>query len=247
MLHTKPEPADDTGDRERPVRPRDAASLVLVDRTADEPVVLMGRRPRTSAFTPGAFVFPGGKVDRTDAEIRSEFRLEADTERLLASCAGGSIRRARALAHAAIRETFEETGLMLARPGAVRGSGRGTWRRFEHLGMAPDPGGLRFFARAITPTASPMRFHARFFLADAARVAGEVRETGELLDLAWFPLREAFDLPIIDVTQIVLKEVARWVEPPGDGLSRQPETVAFVSYRCLMPVVRHQSAGSVRG
>ena len=129
---------------------------------------------------------------------------------------------------------------MLARPGAMRVPGRGTWRRFEHLGMAPDPGGLRFFARAITPTASPMRFHARFFMADAARVAGEVRDTGELRDLAWFPIREALELPIIDVTEIVLKQVARWLEPPGDGLSRQPATVAFVSYRRLAPRVRHQ-------
>jgi 8-oxo-dGTP pyrophosphatase MutT (NUDIX family) len=240
MLPTKPEPGDQPGDRERPVRPRDAASLVLVDKTADEPVVLMGRRPRSSAFTPDAFVFPGGKVDRTDSEIRSPFALGAETERLLASCAGGSVRRARALAHAAIRETFEETGLMLARPGAMRASESGTWRHFVRLGMAPDPGGLRFFARAITPTASPMRFHARFFMADAASVAGEIRETGELLDLAWFPIREALELQIIDVTEIVLKQVAKRLGPPGDGLSRQPTTVAFVSYRCLVPMVRHR-------
>jgi 8-oxo-dGTP pyrophosphatase MutT (NUDIX family) len=203
----------------------------------------MGRRPPGSAFIPDAFVFPGGKVDRTDWEIRSPFRLRADTERLLVSGTRGSVRRARALAHAAIRETFEETGLMVARAGQIRAPERGAWRRFERMGMAPDPGRLRFFARAITPTASPTRFHARFFMADAGQLAGELRGSGELLDLEWFPLREALELPIIDVTAIVLKEVARWTGSQCDGLDRQPPSLVFVSYRRETPILRTQPAG----
>ena len=74
------------------------------------------------------------------------------------------------VAVAAVRETYEETGLLLGRLIAGR--------------LEPALSGLDHIVRAITPTDSPIRFHARFFLADIASASGTLRGNGELLDLA---------------------------------------------------------------
>lgn len=165
--------------KKKPVKPREAASLVLIRRAASGPEVLMGRRPPRSSFAPDVFVFPGGSLQAEDA---------ADPAPLSAECArlaARSRRRAGALARTALRETAEETGLTLA----------------------PERAGLRLIARAITPTNSPIRFHARFFHADADVAEGELGGDGELADLAFRPLPEALALPIMDVTEAVLTAV----------------------------------------
>lgn len=163
------------------VRPRHAASLVLLRQTRKGPQVLMGRRPVKSRFAPDVFVFPGGKLDAGDFDQPVRRPLaEACVRRTAAPP-----RLAAALASAALRETAEETGLVLP----------------------ADHGALTAIARAITPTESPVRFHARFFQADAEQAQGEARETEELTDLAWRPLEEALRLPVFDVTEEVLKAV----------------------------------------
>lgn len=222
-------------------RPRDAASLLLLKPGADETAILMGRRPPASSFIPDAFVFPGGKVDPQDREIPCPFPLEAETLRGLRSGASITDRGARALANAAIRETYEETGLLLARPADFCAPGPGTWRDFERKGLGPDHTALRMIGRAITPSASPVRYHARFFVASAADVRGSMAPTEELLDLAWYPVTEALGLPIIDVTRLLLEEVAR-LGPPGDEPSRcvRPTRRVFVYYRCENPAVQYQ-------
>ncbi len=163
----------------RPVRPKHAASLVLLRREAAGTTVLMGRRPAKSRFAPDVFVFPGGKVDAADFDQPAASPLAEDCVRRTAAPA----RLAAALATAAIRETAEETGLIL--PAA-----------HSALSVA---------ARAITPTNSPVRFHARFFVADADLAVGEATETPELSDLAWRPLDEALKLPLFDITEAVLR------------------------------------------
>lgn len=214
----------------RPVRPKDAASLVLVRPTDAGPAFLMGRRPPSSPFIPDAFVFPGGGVDAVDARVRSPFRLAPDTEAALARAPGSTRRSVRALALAAIRETFEETGLLLARDAPFEGPDAGTWETFRALGKAPDPSPLRFLARAITPTASPTRYHARFFAAPAAAASGTLRSTDELLDLAWYSYEAALTLPLIDVTRAVL-DAAHELAPGADGALAQPRATRFVRYR----------------
>ena len=94
-------------------RPRDAATLVLVDMASGVPKVLMGRRRAGQVFMPSKVVFPGGRVDEADKLVRSGDALApSETEKLLLEMKGHpSEVRARAMALAAVRETFEETGI----------------------------------------------------------------------------------------------------------------------------------------
>ncbi|KAB7740200.1 NUDIX domain-containing protein [Parvibaculum sedimenti] len=208
--------------RPRSIRPRDAASLVLVDDQGDEPRILMGRRHARMAFVPDAFVFPGGKLDPDDFIARPATELPA---------AVNFGPKARALAMAAIRETFEETGLLLAAPGEVGAEAAQSWAHFRECGIAPRLDALSALARAITPVGSPIRFHARFFTASASALEGTLAGSGELEDLDWYPLSEALKLPIIDVTEFVLHEVA---QRRNGGTDRVP----LYSYRNGQPLRR---------
>jgi 8-oxo-dGTP pyrophosphatase MutT (NUDIX family) len=209
----------------RPVKPRDAASLVLLRSTGDGPEILMGRRHSRHAFIPDAFVFPGGKLDAADMPIASDV-----------SKGTGTPAKSAALEAAAIRETFEETGLLLARPGTLTASAPGTWQTFKERGVIPDTRPLSLLARAITPTESPIRFHARFYVASDVKLEGTLEGSGELLDLDWYPLKTARTLPVIDVTEFVLKEVG---ERTGKGSMVGP--VAFWRYRRGAPILSYET------
>jgi 8-oxo-dGTP pyrophosphatase MutT (NUDIX family) len=202
-------------DRERggshaAVEPNDAATLIIVDRSADVPKVLMGRRHERQVFLPGKFVFPGGSVDSTDREMTAAKPLRADIERrLLSSASLASKRDAMALALAAIRETFEETGLVIG--DKVKGQGvvpPGPWSEFVRCGYYPDPSALRFIARAITPPGFVRRFDARFFCVDAAAIAyrreNVIHADAELVELKWLPISDALRLDLPVVTELVL-------------------------------------------
>jgi 8-oxo-dGTP pyrophosphatase MutT (NUDIX family) len=94
------------------VRPKDAATLILVDRDGRVPKVLLGKRHHGHKFMPGKFVFPGGRVDPADRHMPVARPLDPSTEaHLMKRLQRPSAARARAFALAAIRETFEETGL----------------------------------------------------------------------------------------------------------------------------------------
>jgi 8-oxo-dGTP pyrophosphatase MutT (NUDIX family) len=205
------------------VRPRDAASLVLVDDAGAEPRVLMGRRHSRMKFIPDAFVFPGGKLDPDD--------MKAQPATPLAASDFGS--KAQGLAMAAVRETFEETGLLLAAPGNVGNEAGAAWSHFRSEGLAPRLDALNCLARAITPASSPIRFHARFFVASADALRGTLAGSGELEDLGWYPISQALQMAIIDVTEFVLREVqAR--HAGGKSRTRIP----LFCYRNNMAVIR---------
>ena len=189
-----------------PLRPvRDAATVVVLRNRGEGTEVLMGQRGAQAAFMPSKFVFPGGAVDPGDAGIP----LSAP---LAPACATRLGVQADALAAAAIRELWEETGLALGRPGAWPGSVPADWTGFAARGLCPDPQGLRYIFRAITPPGRPRRFDARFFLVDADRIQGSTDDFSaaceELSHLQWIPLAQTrrFDLPFI--TEVVLAEVA---------------------------------------
>ena len=186
----------------RPVRPRDAASLILLRREEREHRVLVGRRPPKARFLPGYYVFPGGSVEPSDSRARPASPLATDMVELMA--VGGKTLRAHSLAMAAVRETFEETGLLVAEPGDVGPLPSPTWSTIRAHGVAPSLHRLSYVGRAITPVPSPIRFHARFFVADAQYTTGTLGGDSELEDLHWCPVNELARLPTIDVQSFML-------------------------------------------
>ena len=135
------------------VRPRDAATMIIIDRAASTPKVLLGRRHAGHKFMPDKFVFPGGRVEPLDRRMASASPIEPRVEaRLMAAMARPSAAKARGLMLAAIRETFEETGILLgAKTRAPLRSPGGAWDAFVQEGVAPDLAAVHFIARAITP------------------------------------------------------------------------------------------------
>jgi len=172
-------------------RPRDAATLILVDRSGAVPKVLVGKRHDKVAFMPGKFVFPGGRVDKSDNRVPVAAPISKELERnLLKGSPKISPARARSLANAAIREACEETGLCLGRKsGGATPKLQGAWKPFADAGLLPDPSGLYLIARAITPPGRVRRFDTRFFTADASaithRVEGVIHPDAELVELVW--------------------------------------------------------------
>ncbi len=202
--------APHTGGRQRP---KDAATLILTRGTSGSTEVLMGRRAPGHVFMASKWVFPGGRIERADFTAASATDLPHDDSARLAR--EGNARRARALALTAVRETFEETGLMLAEPASVA-SVAGPWREFRAVGALPDLAALSYVARAITPPGRTRRFDARFFMADAKALLHPepTAGSGELDEIAWMPLAEARALDLPAITRFVLGEVAeRLVRP----------------------------------
>jgi 8-oxo-dGTP pyrophosphatase MutT (NUDIX family) len=194
--------ADCKGPSRHPPRPRDAASLILLRLEDREQRVLVGRRPAQARFLPGRYVFPGGALEPGDSRARPASELPAGMAELMA--VGGRVSRARSLAMAAVRETFEETGLLLAAAGDVGPERSSSWSAMRAHGVAPALGRLSYVGRAITPVVSSIRFHARFFVADARYATGELGGDSELEDLHWCPVNELEGLPTIEVQSFML-------------------------------------------
>ena len=189
------------------MRPKDAATLILVKRES-EPRVLMGQRHSGLAFMAGKYVFPGGRVDPADQRIAATSELRPEVQEKL--CVGATPARARGLAMAAIRETFEETGVIVGvRAEKCPRTRSSAWAKYFAHGIMPQLDALDFIARAITPPNRPRRFDARFFMADASAIAHEIEDASneELLKPCWLTLAEAraFDLP--SITRRILEEV----------------------------------------
>jgi 8-oxo-dGTP pyrophosphatase MutT (NUDIX family) len=201
---------------------RDAATVIVVRNRTTRPAILMGQRGQSAAFMPMKFVFPGGAVDEADAHVPLHGPLPALCADRLAR---DSPRPPQALATAAIRELWEETGQILGQPAPWPDPPPG-WTGFAATGHRPDASALQFVFRAVTPPGRSRRFDARFFLADAARLATDPddfsRAADELSLLQWVPLDQArsFDLPFI--TQIVLAELAARLHDPDP-----PESVPY--------------------
>ena len=110
---------------------------------------------------------------------------------------------------AAVRETFEETGLFLGAPGDVGETHNESWNQVRALGLAPDLAKLEYVGHAITPASKAFRFNARFFYAWESDMSGELGGSGELADLAFLDIEKALELPLVDVTQFMLEEIIR--------------------------------------
>ncbi len=189
---------------------RDAASVLLIRKDGDGPQVLMGQRGANAAFMPDKFVFPGGALDPGDATIPLASPLNAACAARLALGHPSP----QALAAAAIRELWEETGLALGRPGPWPDAPP-DWQGFAARGLVPDAQGLRFIFRAITPPGRPRRFDARFFVAEASDVTGDLDDFSsaceELSHLHWVPMAEARRLNLPFITEVVLAEAEAFI------------------------------------
>jgi 8-oxo-dGTP pyrophosphatase MutT (NUDIX family) len=193
--------------------PRDAATLMLIDRTGPAPTVLMGRRHANHKFMPGKFVFPGGRIEAADQAMGAASELAAAAaDKVALRPRDAQVPPPRAFPLAAIRETFEETGLMLGVKGKAPAiAPNSEWEAFADAGVLPDLANIHFIARAITPPRRPKRFDTRFFTADAQMVAhkvnGVVGPDSELVELVWIPIKDAKTLDLPTITATILEEL----------------------------------------
>jgi len=195
------------------LRPRDAATLILIDNSGSIPKVLLGKRHHGHKFLPGKYVFPGGGLEPADQRMATARPLDRHAEeRLMRAVKRPSPVKARALALAAIRETYEETGLLLGSPASsTPETPPGPWAAFGQARILPDLSAIHFVARAITPPRRPKRFDTRFFTADAGAIAhridGMIGPDAELVELVWMPIAQARHLDLPAITAVVLEEL----------------------------------------
>ena len=178
------------------VRARDAASLLLLRGKGKDLELLAGRRPQTVRFMPGVWVFPGGAVDNVDSRPwPGELRAETLTPRL------------QRCARAALRETWEEVGVLVGRKGAAPAAGEtAPERAYADRGAVADFALLTYIGRAITPSTVFRRFNTRFFVAEAEHVIGEPMTSDELEDVGWHPIGRVPLSPFRDVSQFMLAQ-----------------------------------------
>lgn len=203
----------------RSPRPKDAATLILVRRDQEFPRVLVGRRSGRHDFMPDKFVFPGGRVEPFDGRVPvvselnelEEIKLRFMTRRL-----------PRSFALTAIRETFEETGLIVGQNGSLNCEIGSSWEEYFAQGAVPCLSHFKFIGRAITPPYRPKRFDARFFLAIAEDTLIDDRpavDGAELLELQWPTIDEAMQLNLPSVTRFMLEEIKNRLASPHEFIN----------------------------
>ncbi len=201
------------------LRPKDAASIILIDRAGPEIRFLVGKRARAHTFMPNFYVFPGGRRDRADSRVGVARPLkETVTERLMARTDRAmTAARAQALAVAAVRETSEEAGLMIAGNGKV--GLHSNWSGFSERGLAPDLSSLRYVARAITPPRQSRRFDTRFFACFLDEIGADpkdVSDSEELQDLTWIGFDDIDRMQLPRITRTIIGDLQ-------DALGAQPD------------------------
>jgi 8-oxo-dGTP pyrophosphatase MutT (NUDIX family) len=202
-------------------RPRDAATLIIVDDSAGQPKVLMGKRHHGHKFMPGKFVFPGGRVEPQDYLAARDISLPGPvTVKLLRALNGvPHPGRAGALVHAALRETREETGVVLSL-GAASDS--------------PDGAPLSFIARAITPPGRPRRFDTRFFALPASSITARLEIVdGEFSAIHWLSLAEARDSDLPLITRVIIDELEERLKTGALADQTRPAPFFFKKGACF--------------
>jgi 8-oxo-dGTP pyrophosphatase MutT (NUDIX family) len=208
-----------------PATPRPAATVLLV-REQDPWELLLVHRPGGADFAPGAYVFPGGAVHEEDRAWRDE------------------------IAGAAVRETFEETGILMARNRgrfasnvecaelrATIANGASFAAAMQAAGLEPALDELVIFARWVTPAQLRRRFDTRFFLAHIPDGQTIHPQEGEVTDWRWVSPRSALDteeITLVYATRAVLESVAD--EPDAESLfarARALRDIAIVEPRVV--------------
>jgi len=194
-----------TSEKRHPPRtPRDAASLILMDRSGKVPRALLGKRGKGHAFMPDLYVFPGGRRDPGDNKtpLAQPLREDVLDKLLVRTKSRFQTYAARGLAVAAAREMQEEAHLSLTPP------------EFTGL-LRPDVSKFRFLARAITPPGQSRRFDTRFFACFCDELGLEpstVRDSDELHDLTWLPINAHESHPLPRITRVILSDLVQALE-----------------------------------
>jgi len=201
------------------IRPRDAATLLLLDRTQSQIRLLMGRRSSRHVFMPGKFVFPGGRTDPADSRIPVATSLHPlEEKKLVGAARRTTAARARAIALSAIRETYEEAGILIGRKASFSTT-KSDWQGFVEHGVTPSLAEMRYVARFVTPPGNVRRYDTRFLAVWREDVALELPEGGptdELEELCWVSLPDALALEIPRPTRVVLTDLSeRLKHDPG--------------------------------
>lgn len=209
---------------DRAARPKIASTIVLYSGTKDNPHILMGQRASRHDFMPSVYVFPGGRVDRSDSYMPYAGELSPRTETILETAY--SPRRARAVVLTALRETYEETGLML---GSAETTNRNpkdpSWQAFVDRGLLPDLSGIEVFGRAITPPHRHKRFDTWFFLRHVSEdMMTATSDSRELLNVDWFTFDQIGELKMHRATLMMLQVLKHFLAydtpPPSVFFSR---------------------------
>ncbi len=184
---------------------------------------------------PGAYVFPGGRVDPAD-------RVPSGFPEALAPAPHGADGRTRerlaVFVRTALRECLEETGLLVAAAGEVTngcrlapapaGPEEPAWRTYRRARARPAFGALLLVGRAITPVSSPIRYHTRFFMAlspdGAPPATAPSGPDAELQDLLWVSAAEVEGLPVPEANRLVLREALARAE--GHRRARRTQSEA---------------------
>ena len=189
-------------DKTRSPRPRDAASIMVLDRSQGSVRVLMGRRNKAHVFMPDLHVFPGGRRDATDHRLPWCGDVHPTVLDCLHAAYGqrATESRLRAIVLAALRELHEEASIAIG----TKDGGN------TLLPFLPDLTNLRYMARAITPPGHPRRFDTHFFAVFTDEVGVEptdIRDSRELEDLKWIDVNDVSAVNMPDITEIILGDL----------------------------------------
>ena len=250
--------ADLAAGRIVPAAPRDAATVMLLRPAAGGVEVLMLRRVAAMKFAPGAYVFPGGSVD--PADYGAEVGWHGPDPAEFGARLGATAEMARALVCAAVRETFEEAGVLLAGApdgGPVADPSGPSWEAdraalvagdvtlaelLSRRGLVLRADLLVPWARWITPEGEPRRFDARFFA--AALPAGQVA-TGHAAEsdrIAWLRPADAIEsaragqISLLPPTATTLHDFAE-ADAAGGGVGEDAVTEILGLRPVIEPVV----------
>ena len=218
-----------------PVPAKPAATIALLRDSPSRMEILLLRRDRSASFVPGAYVFPGGRVDRADWMKKTLARVDGLTPETAADRLGLADTNPPAIAYyvAALREAFEETGILIgvgpnseAPPTAAEDANIEVLRNglmeghvsfteaLEQLSCRIDGSSIEYLAHWITPEREPRRFDTRFF---AARVQADTKpmfDPREMTDAVWVTPQDAISrnqagtLPMIFPTISTLQQLA---------------------------------------
>lgn len=216
-------------------RPKEAATLIVV-RDGPEPRILMGKRAASHRFMPNKFVFPGGRLDIIDQRLNVPGDLSAPVLGRLRKATRKTVtdRKLRGLALAAIRETFEETGMIVGRKATASVITKNpVWRDYLKHGVEPPLEHMDFIARAITPPYHTRRFDTRFFLVHERFIHNDPEQvsgiSGELNQLHWLTLNQARKLDLPSITRWVIDRVETRIQlEPAEQLFQPAPFVRFV-------------------